>query len=378
MEAILQMQLYGMCLAVLAIMWLSGDRCRTASRDVDTRLFRAMLLSTALMISTNALSILANGRPGPGPRAILIAANCLYYFFHAFPLPLAILYADYQLFRDPRRLARYIRALLAVVAGIAVLAFLSPWLGLAFRIDAQNRYLRGYWFMPFAASQFLLSLYLVCHIVRNRKKVNRRVFLVLAAYPVPMILAAAIQTAFYGITLLWPMMTLFLVTVAFNLENRRSKTDYLTGVANRRSLDEELEQRIDANRSGRFLYGLLIDIDAFKTINDRFGHEAGDRALEDLSNVLQSAVRVEDFVARLGGDEFVVLADSAEPMDIEGFVRRIDQSVAGLNEDGRRPYRICLSIGRCARDKDAPGGGREYLAALDADMYRRKQQKAER
>lgn len=376
LQAILRLELYGFCLLVLAIIWFSGDRRRSPGVDMDTRLFRYLLLSTALMIITDSLAQPFEGRPGPVSRAILLGSYTLYYGFHALPLPLSILYADYQLFRDASRFPRLLKPLLIVIAFLVFLALASPFLGLAFVVDGDNHYQRGPWFPLFAASQFLLSSYLVGHIIHNRKRVNRRVFTVLAAYPIPMILASIVQTAFPGLTLLWPTMTLFVVTVAFNLENRRSKTDFLTGAANRSSLDEELERRIEAARSGKNLCGLLVDIDAFKAINDSLGHEAGDRALEDVSDILHSSVRVEDLVARMGGDEFVVLADSRDVLDIEVLVLRIEGAVDSLNASGQRPYRLSLSIGRSMFNREAGGTGADFLSILDADMYRRKQAKA--
>jgi diguanylate cyclase (GGDEF)-like protein len=224
-------------------------------------------------------------------------------------------------------------------------------------------------------SQFLLSAFLIWHIIRNRKKTNRRVFTILVIYPFPMVIAAALQTAFYGLTLHWPTMTLFLVTVAFNIENRRSRTDFLTGTANRRSLDEELERRIESSKSGRKLCGLLLDIDSFKEINDRFGHEAGDRALEDVANILLASVRVDDHVARMGGDEFVVLADSKEPLKTDELVGRIEASIERLNDSRQRPYRLSLSIGRSIYDPETRWTGANFLAILDSDMYARKRRK---
>lgn len=376
MQTVLQLQLYFFCLVVIVIIWLSGDRRRTARRDLDTRLFRALLLSTAAMILTNACTLLFDGRPGPLARLAVVSSSTLYYLFHSLPLPLSILYADFQLFRDAKRFPRLMGPLGGMILVISALALLTPFLGLVFTVDPGNHYRRGPWFPAFAATQFSLSLYLVIHIIRNRRKVSRQVFAVLVAYPIPMIIASILQTAFYGLILLWPTMTLFLVTVAFNLENRRSKTDYLTGAANRRSLDEELERRIEGARGGRRLYGLLIDIDAFKGINDSLGHEAGDRALEDVSAILHASVRVDDLVARMGGDEFVVLADSREPLDIEDLVRRVEEGIEGLNAPGQRPYRLALSVGRAEYDPALGEEGRAFLALLDADMYRRKLGKA--
>jgi len=374
----LKLEIYGICLAILAILWFSGERRRESKSHADARLYRGLLLTTAAMLLTNALGFYLDGRPGELVRAGVWAANTLYFLIHSLPIPLALLYADFQLFRDEKRLPRVTRRLAPVVAGLAILALLTPALKLLFDVDEGNRYVRGPWFNLYAASQFILSAVLVWYIARNRRRVSRSVFTVLIVYPFPMIVAAALQTLFPGLALLWPVMTLFILTVAMNIENRRSRTDFLTGAANRRSLDEELARRIEAARAGRGLCGLLIDIDDFKAINDQYGHEAGDRALEDLSAILLASVRVDDFVARMGGDEFVALADSTEPLLLDELVRRIEAAAEGLAASGERPYSLSLSIGRAAYDPGRGGSAADFLAALDADMYGRKRDRARR
>jgi diguanylate cyclase len=86
------------------------------------------------------------------------------------------------------------------------------------------------------------------------------------------------------------------------------RTDQLTGVLNRRGLDEALKVEIArAQRSQTKLSVAFIDIDNFKTMNDTYGHDVGDRALQHLAKLMQDTVRPTDVVSRLGGEEFVVL-----------------------------------------------------------------------
>jgi diguanylate cyclase (GGDEF) domain len=375
MQNAYQLQCYFFCLVCLLILWLACDRRRRSREDPDTRIYRAMIASTFALIVCDSVGLLFEGRPGGLARVVVIASNTAYFTIHALPIPLAILYADYQLFRDRKRIERISRRLAILVAAIMAAAILTPFFGLIFFVDESNNYVRGPLFFCYAGLQFLLSACLIAHILRNRKRVSRRIFIVLAAYPIPMVVAAGLQTAFQDLTLLWPTMTLFLVTVAFNIENRRSKTDYLTGTANRRSLDEELERRVKACDAEHRLFGLLMDIDGFKSINDELGHEAGDRALEDVAAILLDSVRVEDLVARMGGDEFVVLASSGGSFDLEGLSRRVELTLERLNDTGRRPYTLALSIGRAEYDYRAAPGAAAFLSLLDADMYARKKER---
>jgi diguanylate cyclase (GGDEF)-like protein len=370
MEAILRLQINVLCLAVIAILWLSGDRRVTSKSGADQGLFRALLLSTAAMLASDGIEWYFDGKAGSLSRAIVLLSGALYNGVHTIPLAFFVLYADFQIFRDDARFKLVSRPLMVIAALVALAAAISPFTGILFYANQANRYARGPWFPAFAFVQFGLIAFVLGDVIVNRKRLGRRLFITLLAYPIPMLVAAIVQALAFGLILIWPTTTLFLVVAASNIEKRRSKTDYLTGTANRRSLDEELERRIALRKSGRALFGMLIDIDAFKAINDRFGHDAGDRALEDVARVLTSSVRVEDCVARMGGDEFVVLVDSRGPGAMEELVRRIECAVDNQNASNRRPYAISLSIGRAQYEGSEGAAG--FLARLDADMYSRK------
>ena len=88
----------------------------------------------------------------------------------------------------------------------------------------------------------------------------------------------------------------------------QARTDALTGLANRRALDEELQRRYsECQRTGSPLSVMLLDVDHFKTFNDTYGHRAGDEALQVIAGALRRAMRQMDLVTRYGGEEFVVI-----------------------------------------------------------------------
>jgi diguanylate cyclase (GGDEF)-like protein len=375
METLLRLQINAFCLAVIVILRLSVNRRKSSRTGADLRVFGALLMSTAVMLFLDAAGWFLDGSPGVIGRAAVLIVNGLYYAVHTLPAVFFILYADFQVFRDDGRFARVARPLIIIAAIVAVAAILSIFTGMLFVVDGGNHYSRGPAFPVFAVIEYGLVAYALGFVIRGVKKVNRRIFITLLVYPLAILFASILQMYVYGFVLIWPAMTLFLVASSSNIENRRARTDYLTGTANRRSLDEELERRIALSKSGKALCGLLIDLDDFKSINDRFGHEAGDRALEDIALILLSSVRVEDLVARMGGDEFVVLIEFKESAAMEDLVGRIEAAVENHNATKLRPYRLALSIGRGCYDPVEGRSAAEFLALLDADMYARKRNK---
>lgn len=102
-----------------------------------------------------------------------------------------------------------------------------------------------------------------------------------------------------------------------------TKTDSLTGLANRTLLAERVQEALlDSAENGRALAVLVLDLDSFKAINDTLGHSAGDAVLVEVAGRLRSAVRTGDTVARLGGDEFAVVITDAREEDVLDIAQR--------------------------------------------------------
>jgi diguanylate cyclase (GGDEF)-like protein len=108
-------------------------------------------------------------------------------------------------------------------------------------------------------------------------------------------------------------------------------TDPLTGLANRRSLLSRVEYEIARHTRSRGTFALImLDLDGFKLLNDRFGHPTGDDLLRDVAVALKRAVREQDTVARIGGDEFCVLAPETDEPGTDRLISRITTAVARI------------------------------------------------
>ena len=164
-------------------------------------------------------------------------------------------------------------------------------------------------------------------------------------------------------------MTEILLRQALREEERRSRTDSLTGLANRRAMDEAIELEIvRSRRENRPLGLLLIDIDRFKTVNDTFGHAAGDLALIEVARRLRTGVRGYDLVGRWGGEEFAVLMpgipdESSLGRAGDGLRRAVSSGDAiDLGPEGSTTLRVSVG-GAHAR----PAGATPQQLADEAD-----------
>lgn len=110
---------------------------------------------------------------------------------------------------------------------------------------------------------------------------------------------------------------------------RAALTDPLTGLDNRRSLLNRAGYEIVRHLRDRRSFALvMVDLDGFKALNDRFGHDAGDELLCDVADGLLAGLRAQDTVARLGGDEFCILAPDTVPGGVSALAGRITRAVA--------------------------------------------------
>jgi diguanylate cyclase (GGDEF)-like protein len=149
-------------------------------------------------------------------------------------------------------------------------------------------------------------------------------------------------------------------------------TDELTGLYNRRALEERLAAEISRSlRHQLHTSVLLLDLDRFKVVNDTMGHAAGDRLLVLVSNVLRQQARALDVVGRLGGDEFLVILPMTKPAEAQVFVSRVQASLDALARTHPEFGHSTLSIGIA----ESPRHGTTVsgvLAAADTALYRAK------
>jgi len=182
------------------------------------------------------------------------------------------------------------------------------------------------------------------------------------------------------------------VTVHRELEQRLSNQaaelrdlslqDGLTGLYNRRGFLETSKQVLKtAVREQQAAAVLFVDLDGLKLVNDRLGHEAGDRFICEAAQVLRSTCRANDVVARLGGDEFVVLAPHVVGAP-DAIKTRLEQTLAEVNEQPGREYELSFSVGVALFDPLSPVPLDRLLELADSRMYdakvaRRRQRSAQ-
>ena len=156
-------------------------------------------------------------------------------------------------------------------------------------------------------------------------------------------------------------------------------TDSLTGLANRRQLEQRLPQIFaEAARYDRDMACMMIDLDGFKQVNDELGHAAGDELLRIAARVIVEETRASDVAARYGGDEFVVLmpetsasmAGAVANRLMESFIEKAKACITSIEEGGEACMANCtMSLGVACLASSSPSDGDELLAHADSALY---------
>ncbi len=155
---------------------------------------------------------------------------------------------------------------------------------------------------------------------------------------------------------------------------QQATRDPLTGLFNRRYLDDAIEREVRAaHRHGRPLTVCMLDIDHFKRINDGYGHDAGDAVLRAVAHTVAAQLRGEDFVCRFGGEEFVLVLPSARADDVLSRMNALRHAVSSLSleHQGRAIGPVTVSIGVATLPQHAESAG-ALLREADRALYRAK------
>lgn len=231
---------------------------------------------------------------------------------------------------------------LPAMAGV-VLSVLSAFVGFLFVI-VDGSYVRGplFWLEAIITNGYLLfSAYLL---IRRRERLRREEFKILTIICLFPVTGGTLQALFPGMLVMWSTTAGSLMVLYVYLQERMIQIDSLTGAWTRRSLTQHLNQ-MSGKCADKPMGILFLDIDDFKSINDRFGHAEGDAALKTFASIVQAQLRKGDTFARMGGDEFSILASVDGADGLKAIERKIHAALEEYNRTSGKPYRLCCSIG---------------------------------
>ncbi len=347
---------------------------RSSSENISMqyKLFKAMILANIGMIIIDAFAWKFNGLKGSMNLTLNTGFNFLLYVLEPIPPSLSVLYTSYHVFSSDVKVKEKQKALMAFFLLNLMICIISLFTGSFFYVDQNNIYHRGPYFALHVAYCYGLLIYSLMYLIKHKQYIEKRKYISMIVYFIPMAIGTTIQVLFYGYSLNWVGMMLSLLIIYFNIQNRGINTDYLTGIYNRRQLDEYIRERIRNSTENKSFSAILLDLNEFKSINDRFGHKIGDEALKDSVEIIRRSLNTDDFIARFGGDEFVIITDIYNGQTLDKVVNRIRKNVENFNVSNLKPYNLNFSIGYDIYSCNSKMEADEFFKHIDMLMYENK------
>lgn len=349
-----------------------------SEKESSQYIIYALMLCTSMLILVTDILSRFDGKPDTFYPIINHVGNFMVFLLNPILPSLWLLYIGFQIFHEEKKVKRLYFLIAAGFITNTVMLILSQFNGWYYYIDSNNYYHRGPLFL-FSASitVILLSISFIV-IVWNRNRIDNKYYRYLLFFPVPPLICIPLQIVFYGISLILNSVVISMLIIFLNIQNRSIYTDYLTGLYNRKKLDRYLRDKVYSSNENKSFSAISIDLNNFKAINDTFGHDIGDNALEIFGNLLKSCVRTKDFVARYGGDEFFIVLDVSDKNDLESMVLRLKNCIKEYNNKHSTPYQLNFSMGYAVYDYNSQMTVEEFQRYIDMLMYEDKREGKEK
>jgi diguanylate cyclase (GGDEF)-like protein len=346
----------GFSLIILFIFYLDNRSKHHEFKSQKYFFFQHMVIVNIILLVLDGITYIVAGNPDPAARTAHIVVSTVYYSLTPLPSYFFICFADVVLSvpaEKRRRLATFWYSIPIVLN--LIVSVVTPFTGWFFRIDETNLYHRG----SLLLISFLLSFVLIVIafvkvlIAYIKAKKENKVFArnikeygwMLKFTFIP-ILGGVMQAFLYNVTYVWNVTVIALLVLYINYQNAEITTDSLTGLNNRRQAYTYFDRFVrEKDRLQTNIAVIMMDINNFKSINDRFGHNMGDEAIITVARCLEAEFPWDDFICRFGGDEFIVITKHGTPAHIREVMQRVNDSLTSLNKREYCPFELSLSAG---------------------------------
>lgn len=364
---------------IIALILMRVNAERTLSYSWRNHALRFMMVLMAVLMTVNMASWMLNGRPGRGVAYGLWIFNMAYFILVEFIAYLWYLYTYDILHKENGQRGR--KVLIPSIPQILFLVLLitNPWHRLFFYVDEKNCYVRGQLFLlhellafGYVAAASVQALY---YCSREETRERRREARWLAYFVILPVIGGAIQLRFYGVEVFLPFTTASLLMVYLNVQQEQVTRDSLTGLNNRRRMDQYLEELALTYQGYESYYCLLMDVDRFKKINDTYGHVAGDAILRQVAEQLKKTFGdSKAFLARYGGDEFVVILRDQTKTEVEEAIRELKKGIAQFCHVEGLEWEVSVSVGYAGCREATVKTPADLVRLADTRMYEQKKQ----
>ncbi len=338
---VIQMNLFMVLLLSLVAVHAFSKLQRRA--NADHRVFLALLVLTMGMLVLEIFSVVLNSPAFIGFITVHKLVDTLGFTLTPLVPIFALLFIRAKTDSCKninRKLILWLGLPLFVNTILSIGSFHFNWI---FTITDENVYLRGpLWLVSPLTSYFYYAANLLL-LYKAREKLHREELLMLSLLTLSPGVLSVFQLYFFVYLTLWNSIAIAVVVNYILIVQSQVKIDPLTRLGNRAAYDEQLE--ILNRKENLVLTVVNIDLDNFKTINDAFGHQEGDKVLKLFAEHIKEVFDGKGVSIRLGGDEFIVLVNENRKEIVETYIKNLKSRIKAYNETSGMPYQIKFSYG---------------------------------
>ena len=339
----------------LLIFLLSFSRYITRTKsDLEEHAFDSMAGLAMIACLIEPLTFAVDGIKSPVAYWIMMIGNT---------------YVDLMLFHDKSRMKR-IYYKLSIPVGLLLLSLLGNiFFKYYFYVDDNFIYHRQPTIYIFYIYLMLCAIYSFALYIYQRHHKKGISFFPIYMYLVPIVTGSLIQMIFYGLSTAWLGTAIGIVALYMSLQQQKTYIDQLTGLYNRHYLEHYMYQ-MSQNSSSTY-YGIMIDMNDFKSINDEYGHSLGDQALTHAANIFSSALTSNSTAFRYAGDEFIIITKTKDENEVIKIENALNEITRQFNLQKKLPCSISFSMGH---NKYVPNvdDSDSFLKKIDEAMYEQK------
>lgn len=364
----LQMVIYGYSILMLLFLLLDS-KANKGVYSHASNWFRLIIYATMLLLFLDGITLAMDKIPGRAFYWGAYICNSILFALNLVPLSLWLVYLDECILTsEPQKKKKRIAYLILNLL-IAAVVIVNLFTGILFTISPENQYSRGWAIYLIMGMNLVLYVGYLPTLAHFRKFISGRIFELILALGVLPIVGAVIQLLFYGTPMVWPMMSLVALAAHILVEREEIRRDCLTGLRSRSQLESRTQYIMNRRRPFSFI---MLDIDRFKTINDTYGHDEGDKALCVIANLLNKSIKQVDSAYRYAGDEFILIIESDHPDAAERVVTRLESNLSKYNKSVQKPYALSFSTGAVFYDGQANLEIIDLFNRADELMYQNK------
>lgn len=346
--------------------------CRRKNREslhVGDKIYDGMAIVNLLGALSETIAFLVDGKQFIGSRQINYVSNSICFIGTVSIGILWCLYVELRIYRNYKRIFKKARFVMFpwVVEVIMVLCNLLG-TGIMFKISEGNIYQRAAGAIVGYISLIIYFAYSIYLVHQSKKQGMNLNFFPVIYFVGPCFAGVLIQFLFYGITSSWVLVAVALIFVQMQSYAENLYMDELSGLYNRRYLNAVLTER--KITIGKSLYGIMMDVNDFKYINDNFGHSMGDKAICTLGNILLRSIPDGGIAIRYAGDEFIVLLSGVDTERVLATMDEINHNLSQFNESKIEPFTLSVSMGYA--EFGAGDDTEAFLMHMDEKMYEEK------